>query len=277
VAASHGVCARRSLCSGEATPGGAEESQPVCRPLFGQMTSSRDSDSEPSSSASIKVVVICTAWIFSEALTASLGQESGIDAVALVGTLVGVLAQAARVRCQVALIEAARQDALDLARQLTDKATCRVVAIGSESEDDVVAWAEAGASGYLTADQTLSDALTAIRAAARGEAHFSANAAAQLSDRLCQLARSKGDLGHGDLTLRESEVLELMDRGLSNKQIAERLSIELATVKNHVHSILGKLQVARRSQVSARLRELRIDELEDRYVVNDGDGSRSTP
>ena len=56
------------------------------------------------------------------------------------------------------------------------------------------------------------------------------------------------------LTRREAEIVGLIDEGLSNKQIAGRLSIELATVKNHVHSILEKLQVERRAEAAARVR-----------------------
>jgi two-component system nitrate/nitrite response regulator NarL len=55
------------------------------------------------------------------------------------------------------------------------------------------------------------------------------------------------------LTRREREVLDLVADGLSNKQIARRLRIELPTVKNHVHSILDKLDVSRRAQAVAYL------------------------
>jgi DNA-binding NarL/FixJ family response regulator len=64
------------------------------------------------------------------------------------------------------------------------------------------------------------------------------------------------------LTRREREVIELIDAGLSNKQIAQRLSIELATVKNHVHNILGKLDVGRRSEAAATVRTAPVDRIE---------------
>jgi DNA-binding NarL/FixJ family response regulator len=56
------------------------------------------------------------------------------------------------------------------------------------------------------------------------------------------------------LTSRESEVIRLIDAGLSNKEIAQHLYIEVATVKNHVHNILEKLEVKRRGQAAARVR-----------------------
>jgi DNA-binding NarL/FixJ family response regulator len=57
-----------------------------------------------------------------------------------------------------------------------------------------------------------------------------------------------------NLTRREWEIATFIDRGLSNKEIAAQLGIETATVKNHVHSLLEKLQVRRRGEVSAVLR-----------------------
>ena len=63
-------------------------------------------------------------------------------------------------------------------------------------------------------------------------------------------AVSAGD----DLTRREREVLELIDAGLSNKEIAVRLHIEVSTVKNHVHNLLEKAQATSRTQAAAQLR-----------------------
>jgi DNA-binding NarL/FixJ family response regulator len=56
------------------------------------------------------------------------------------------------------------------------------------------------------------------------------------------------------LTVREREVLRLIDAGLSNKEIAQRLRIGVSTVKNHVHSILDKTRASRRAQAAARVR-----------------------
>lgn len=56
------------------------------------------------------------------------------------------------------------------------------------------------------------------------------------------------------LTNREREVIQLIDQGLSNKEIAQALNLELSTVKNHVHSILNKYRVSRRSQAAEHYR-----------------------
>jgi two-component system nitrate/nitrite response regulator NarL len=73
--------------------------------------------------------------------------------------------------------------------------------------------------------------------------------------RLASLARSGQPASPiGPLTTREREILELIDEGFSNKQIAQRLRIELPTVKNHVHHILVKLGVNRRAEAAALAR-----------------------
>ena len=58
----------------------------------------------------------------------------------------------------------------------------------------------------------------------------------------------------GALTAREREIIQLIDQGLSNKEIANQLCLEISTVKNHVHNVLDKLHVHRRSQAAALVR-----------------------
>ena len=79
--------------------------------------------------------------------------------------------------------------------------------------------------------------------------------AGSLLRRLWSLAPAKAARSaHAGLTCREQEIAALIGKGLSNKDIAVRLHIEVATVKNHVHHVLEKLQVTRRGQAAARAR-----------------------
>jgi two-component system nitrate/nitrite response regulator NarL len=120
----------------------------------------------------------------------------------------------------------------------------------SETEDHIVAWAKAGVSGYVACDASAGELVTTITAVARGEAPCSPRMAAWLLKEVAALA-SAPDVEEADnrLTRREREIVELIERGLSNKEIARDLHIALSTVKNHVHNILDKLQVSRRSHV----------------------------
>jgi DNA-binding NarL/FixJ family response regulator len=115
--------------------------------------------------------------------------------------------------------------------------------------------AEAGGAGCVTREQSLDELVATLRAVSRGEARFSPRVVAAFLDHIAVLASE-----HTTpppllaLTAREREVLALIGRGFSNKEISAHLTIEVATVKNHVHSILEKLHVRRRTEAVARLR-----------------------
>jgi DNA-binding NarL/FixJ family response regulator len=134
----------------------------------------------------------------------------------------------------------------------------KVVALGIPGvEPDVIAIAEAGASGYVARDGSMDDLVAVVESVARGECLLSPDIAAKLFRRVATLAREpRLEPMDGKLTARELDVLGLIDDGLSNKEIAKALSIELPTVKNHVHSVLEKLNVRRRTAAAARARRL---------------------
>jgi two-component system, NarL family, nitrate/nitrite response regulator NarL len=132
----------------------------------------------------------------------------------------------------------------------------RLVALSIDDNDDsVVAWAEAGVAGFVTCETSLDGLMATVECVARGGARCSPRATAALVKRLASLAEGHRHPSRRDrLTPREREIVALIDRGLSNKEIARELHIELATVKNHVHSVLDKLQVRRRGAAAAAIR-----------------------
>ncbi|WP_433796256.1 LuxR C-terminal-related transcriptional regulator [Actinoplanes sp. CA-252034] len=137
----------------------------------------------------------------------------------------------------------------------------RVVMLGlSEVTTEILGWIEAGASGFVTLHHSIADLVEVIGDVARDEFSCSPQLAAALMHRVTALAATRRQEWAGDLlSPRELEVVALIERGLSNKQIATQLFITLATVKNHVHNILDKLDVRARGDAAAYLRQRRHD------------------
>jgi len=135
----------------------------------------------------------------------------------------------------------------------------RVVALAVDSTDTVLAAVEAGVSGYVPRDASLADLVSTLQSVSKGEMPCSPRVAAELCRRLAQLAPySDPALERPGLTDREREVFELVQKRLSNKEIARRLCIEVPTVKNHVHNVLYKLHVHRRDDAVAVLNRLGV-------------------
>jgi len=109
-----------------------------------------------------------------------------------------------------------------------------------DTDTDILRAIEAGATGYLLKDAPREELFRAIRAAARGEAVLAPKVAARLMGRMRAPAEEA-------LTARELEVLSLVARGASNKEIARQLHISEATVKTHLLHIFDKLGVSDRT------------------------------
>ena len=107
-----------------------------------------------------------------------------------------------------------------------------------DGDEDIYRSLQAGAKGYLLKDVFFEELETAIRTVHAGSRHIPAAIAMRLAERMSST----------DLTSREMEVLELIVRGQSNKEIGASLSISEATVKSHINNILSKLGVTDRTQ-----------------------------
>ena len=124
-----------------------------------------------------------------------------------------------------------------------------IVAVTSFIEEEKVTSAlEAGASGYLLKDAEAEEVAAAIRAAHAGEVHLDPAVARLLARRLRE--RKTDDAPVEALTEREREVIALLGRGASNKEIASQLFITERTARTHVSNILGKLGLASRTQAA---------------------------
>jgi two-component system, NarL family, nitrate/nitrite response regulator NarL len=132
----------------------------------------------------------------------------------------------------------------------------------TETETEVIAWAQAGIDGYIPRNAPLTALVGLLRRIVHGEQDCPTQIA-------CGMLRWIGrhpdgasllqpQAEHAGLTAREREIGSLMSAGLSNKDIARRLGISLATTKSHVHNILGKLGVSSRSQAIRHIPEHRL-------------------
>ena len=123
-----------------------------------------------------------------------------------------------------------------------------IVAVTSFIEEEkVTAALEAGAAGYLLKDASADEVADAIRAAFAGEVHLDPQVAKILAQRM----RARRDEPQVEaLTTREIEVLQLVAKGAANKEIAAELSITERTARTHVSNILGKLNLASRTQAA---------------------------
>jgi DNA-binding NarL/FixJ family response regulator len=135
--------------------------------------------------------------------------------------------------------------------------SARIVVFGvDDDERDLVECAEAGVSAYVPAEAPADELLAAIQTVARGDLYLPAPVAAALFRRLATHEDVDPHVpASSPLTGREHQILALVVQGLTNKEIAASLHIEVATVKNHVHSLLLKLQVKSRAEAAARVKQ----------------------
>jgi two-component system, NarL family, nitrate/nitrite response regulator NarL len=206
-----------------------------------------------------RVLILAEVGVHREALAGSLDGDRRCDVVGVAPGLDEALAALEEVGPEIVLVDMPTPADANAVRTLAAAAPdIKVVALAvPEVESDVIALAEAGAAGYVGREASTDDLVAAVEAVSRGETLCSPGLAATLFRRVATLAHEpRLEPMEERLTTRELEVLRLIDEGLSNKEIANALSIELTTVKNHVHHILKKLDVRRRTAAAARARRL---------------------
>jgi two-component system, NarL family, nitrate/nitrite response regulator NarL len=200
-----------------------------------------------------RLLILGETGLYREALAGSLGRDDRFEVVAVAADVEEALRVLDHVEADVLLLETRTTGGADTLRTLAMAAPhVKLVALGvPELEPDVIAIAEAGASAYVTPDGSMEDLASVVQRVERGEVLCSPGMTAGLFRRVGALARERGLDPIEKLTARELDVLRLIEEGRSNKEIAAELSIELPTVKNHVHRILEKLHVHSRSEAAA--------------------------
>lgn len=205
----------------------------------------------------IRVLVVDEHALMCDVMATALGDETDIEVVGYATDIKDALAWVGE--CEVMLVNAAlpQDGALSLTQAVARmQSLVKVVVLGLlEVEPRVIPYVEAGAAGYVPPGDNVDNLVHRIRAAHNGHAVVSPTIAAHLMLRVNQLAeRAKDQLlspkETARLTPREQEVLALVGQGLNNHEIAAHLLISVGTVKNHVHSILQKLDVSSREDAA---------------------------
>jgi two-component system nitrate/nitrite response regulator NarL len=204
----------------------------------------------------MRVLVVTDLRVYREGLALALGRHGCFEAIETAPF--DDLSQRLSVfQPNVVLLDLVDVRMLGVARSLTRGSPgVRVVAIGAgHGEPEILACAEAGIHGIVSRDASLEELADTIAVAMRGEFHCSARVAGAMVRRLATISVEKiGMALEVNLTTRQTDIVRCLAAGMSNKEIARRLGIQLGTVKNHVHLLLEKLGAARRSDAIARLR-----------------------
>lgn len=209
-----------------------------------------------------RIGIVCTVRLYRDAFRSVLERTNHLQLVDSGQTADDLI----RSRCEVDAVLFDIGGGVDLAeiRRLAAAIAPRpVVGFGVDCVEAAVDCVEAGLAGFLPAEGSVADLVATLEGALNGRLFCSPETARRMAERLAARAlerprRSPGPYsgrGHAEpaLTGREREIATLVGEGLSNKEIAKALAISPATVKNHVHIILEKLNVERRARVAQLL------------------------
>lgn len=216
----------------------------------------------PPRSSRVRVMLVDDHALVRAAIRQAL-TAPGVEMVAEAATAEDALLIAPQVKPDVLLIDIdlPGMDGIRLVRELAPRLpeTRIVMLTVSATDRDLVEAIRSGAIGYLTKDLAPKALLNAVHGVHAGELAMSRRMAARLVRRLVESPRSsrsaRDDPDLGNLSAREAEVLRLLAEGLTDRQIAEALTISPRTVETHVSSVLHKLRARNRSEAARRYHE----------------------
>ncbi len=199
----------------------------------------------------IKILVVDDHEVVRDGIVSNLVRQSDFAIVGQASNGLEAVQKAAELAPEVVLMDL-RMPELDgveaMIRIRQDNPEIKFIVFTTYSDDEYLfAAIKAGAKGYLLKDAPREELFRAIRAVSRGESLIQPVFTTKLLDKLAS-ELSRKSTGMDALSDREIEVLDLMAKGVSNKDIADRLSITQSTVKTHVTSIFQKLNVTTRTE-----------------------------
>ena len=206
----------------------------------------------------MNIIVLTPVRLFGDGLAACLSSRPDICVLAVVNDLASLRDTLARMETHVVLIDVTQGiDFFDVRAIAVEWSDVALVALGlNEQRQEVIRCGRAGFAGYLGRNASIDALCGALTEILAGRLACPAEIAGGL---LRALFRRDPHSDESDLdpalTRRESEVLTLLGRGLSNKEIGCELCLSVPTVKHHVHHILDKLKIERRAQAMRRVRD----------------------
>jgi DNA-binding NarL/FixJ family response regulator len=206
----------------------------------------------------LRIVILSAVRFVRESVSEILGRNPCIAVLGHYALLHKALDEARQRNANIFLLDAAFAGGTSAVRQIREVAPeVRVVVLAViEAQENVITWAEAGVAGYIPNTAALTELASLLLDISNGKQACSEKVAAALLHRIACGASNDQEAPSSSwpLTPRELQILNLIDTGLSNKEIARQLMISLGTTKSHVHSLLGKLNVQRRGQAAALMR-----------------------
>lgn len=204
--------------------------------------------------SAIRILLVDDHAILREGLKMVLGLEPDLDVVGEAANGKEGVELALKLRPQLVLMDVLMTgiDGIDACRQIKSQLpdTKVLMLTSHDAAQAVEAAVLAGASGYLLKNGGREDLLQGIRAVAEGQSLLSPSITAKVLERFAHLTRKERERENDLLSQREKEVLVLVARGLTNREIAAELVITENTVRNHISHILDKLGLSRRSQAA---------------------------
>jgi len=213
--------------------------------------------------ATIRVMVVDDHPLWRDAVERDLA-AAGLDVVAVAADGRGALARfpAARPDVVVLDLQIPAPDGVEVtAEMVRQDPSVRVLILSASGEQsDVLAAVKAGATGYLVKSASSEELLSAVRRVAQGDPVFTAGLAGLVLGEFQRMSDAPtSDPADQRLTERETEVLKMVAKGLSYRQIAERLVLSHRTVQNHVQNTLRKLQMHNRVELTRYAIERGLD------------------